>query len=80
MKNSIIFISDLSLTAMMLGSCENIPSSFNPFAPETATTSTSGPPVTSQTNRPTYEMPLGARMIIPLITNGLGRLAVRCYP
>jgi hypothetical protein len=58
-KNSIIFISALSLVAMMLASCENIPSSFNPFAPETAITSTSGPPVTSQTNRPTYEMPLG---------------------
>jgi hypothetical protein len=59
MKNSIIFISALSLVAMMLASCENIPSAYNPFATETTTTSTSGLPVTSQTNRPTYDMPLG---------------------
>jgi hypothetical protein len=60
MKNTIIFISALSLVAMMLASCENIPSAYNPFAPTgTTTTSTSGPPVTSQTNRPTYDMPLG---------------------
>ncbi|HEY7002379.1 MAG TPA: hypothetical protein VH330_11620 [Candidatus Udaeobacter sp.] len=47
MKNSIIFMSALSLLAMMLGSCESIPSAFNPFAPdETATTiEPSGPPV-----------------------------------
>jgi hypothetical protein len=60
MKNSIIFISALSLVAMMLASCENIPSAYNPFArDETTTTSTSDPPVTDQTNRPTYDMPLG---------------------
>ena len=59
MKNSIIFISALSLVAMMLDSCESIPSSFNPFTPETTTTSTSGSPETGQTNRATYEMPLG---------------------
>jgi hypothetical protein len=59
MKNSIIFISALSLVAMMLASCENIPSSFNPFAPETTTTSTSGSPESDQTNRATYQMPLG---------------------
>jgi hypothetical protein len=59
MKNSLIFISAFSLAAMMLASCDSIPSAYNPFAPETTTTSTSGPPVTSQTNRPTYEMPLG---------------------
>ena len=51
-KKSIIFISALSLVAMMLSSCESIPSAFNPFAPdETTTTSTSGSPVTGQTNR-----------------------------
>jgi hypothetical protein len=60
MKNSIIFISTLSLVAMMLASCESIPSSFNPFTPdETTTTSTSGSPETDQTNRATYQMPLG---------------------
>jgi hypothetical protein len=60
MKNSIIFISAFSLVAMMLASCESILNSLNPFAPaETTTTSTSGPPVTDQTNRPTYQMPLG---------------------
>jgi hypothetical protein len=60
MKNPIIFISALSLVAMMLASCENIPSSFNPFTPpETTTTSTSGSPETGQTNRATYEAPLG---------------------
>jgi hypothetical protein len=32
MKNSIIFISALSLAAIMLTSCENIPSAYNPFA------------------------------------------------
>jgi len=38
MKNSIIFISALSLAAMMLASCESIPSAYNPFASdETAT-------------------------------------------
>jgi hypothetical protein len=45
--------------AMMLASCESIPSSFNPFTPETTTTSTSGSPETGQTNRATYEAPLG---------------------
>jgi hypothetical protein len=58
-KESIIFISTLSVVAMMLASCESIPSSFNPFTPETTTTSTSGSPETGQTNRATYEMPLG---------------------
>jgi hypothetical protein len=44
----------------MLASCDSIPSAFNPFAPaETPTTSTSGSPITSQTNRATYQMPLG---------------------
>ena len=43
MKNSIIFISALSLVAMMLASCNSIPSAFAPD--ETATTG-----VTSQTN------------------------------
>ena len=66
MKNSIVFISALSLLAMMLASCENIPSAYNPFAPaETTTTSTSDPPVTGQTNRPTYEMPLGRENSVP---------------
>jgi hypothetical protein len=59
MKNSIIFILPLSLVAMMLASCENIPNSFNPFGPETTTTSTSGSPETGQSNRATYEVPLG---------------------
>jgi hypothetical protein len=60
MKTSIIFISALSLVAMMLPACDSIPSAYNPFAPdESTTTSTSGSPVTSQTNRPTYQMPLG---------------------
>src|SRR6267142_6191924 len=43
MKNSIIFISALSLVAMMLASCNSIPSAFAPD--ETATTG-----VTRQTN------------------------------
>ena len=43
MKNSIIFISALSLVAMMLVSCNSIPSAFSPD--ETATTG-----VTRQTN------------------------------
>jgi len=43
MKNSIIFISALSLVAMMLASCNSIPSAFAPD--ETAKTG-----VTSQTN------------------------------
>ena len=43
MKNSIIFISALSLVAMMLASCDSIPSAFAPD--ETATTG-----VTRQTN------------------------------
>jgi hypothetical protein len=47
------------LASMMLASCGSIPDAFNPFAPATTTTSTSDPPITSQTNRPTYEMPLG---------------------
>lgn len=55
MKKSIIFISALSVVAMMLASCE----SFNPFTPSTTTTSTSDSPETGQTNRATYEMPLG---------------------
>jgi hypothetical protein len=55
MRESIIFVSALSVVAMMLASCE----SFNPFSSETTTTSTSGSPVTSQTNRSTYEAPLG---------------------
>jgi hypothetical protein len=59
MKNSIIFISALSLVAMLLASCESMLSSFNPFTPETTATSTSGSPETGQTNRATYEMPLG---------------------
>jgi hypothetical protein len=54
MKKSIIFLSALSVAAMTLASCE----SFNPFSPST-TTSPSGAPVTGQTNRSTYEMPLG---------------------
>jgi len=66
MKNSIIFISALTLVAMMLASCDSIPSAFNPFAPdETTTTSTSEPPVTGQTNRPTYQMPLGRENSVP---------------
>ena len=44
MKNSIIFISALSLVAMMLASCNSIPSAFEPD--ETATTG-----VTRQTNQ-----------------------------
>jgi hypothetical protein len=44
MKNSIIFISALSLVAMMLASCNSIPSAFAPD--ETATTG-----VTRQTNQ-----------------------------
>jgi hypothetical protein len=54
MKKSIIFFSAFCVAAMALASCE----SFNPFSPSTAT-SPSGPPVTGQTNRATYEMPLG---------------------
>ena len=51
MKNSIIFISALSLVAMMLASCNSIPSAFAPD--ETATTG-----VTSQTNEtPLSEAP-----------------------
>jgi hypothetical protein len=46
MKNSIIFISALSLIAMMLASCSSVPSAFEPD--ETATTG-----ATRQTN----EMP-----------------------
>jgi hypothetical protein len=66
MKNSIIFISALSLVPVMLASCESIPSAFNPFAPdETTTTSTSDSPVTGQTNRATYEMPLGRENSAP---------------
>jgi len=52
MKNSIIFISALSLAAIMLASCESIPSAYNPFASddETATTiKPSGPPVPGET-------------------------------
>ena len=48
MKNSIIFISALSLVAMMLASCNSIPSAFAPD--ETATTG-----VTSQTNETPHE-------------------------
>jgi hypothetical protein len=59
MNKSIIFVSALFVVAMMLASCESMLNSLNPFAPETTTTSTSGPPVTDQTNRATYEMPLG---------------------
>jgi len=48
MKNSIIFISALSLAAMMLPACESIPSAYNPFAsddePATKIEPT-GPPV-----------------------------------
>jgi hypothetical protein len=43
MKNSIIFISTLSLAAMMLTSCKSVPSAFAPD--DTATTH-----VTNQTN------------------------------
>jgi hypothetical protein len=43
MKNSMIFIAALSLTAMMLASCNSVPSAFAPD--ETARTG-----VTSQTN------------------------------
>src|SRR6476620_8047733 len=48
MKNSIIFISALSLVAMMLASCNSIPSAFAPD--ETAKTG-----VTSQTNETPHE-------------------------
>jgi hypothetical protein len=53
MKNSIIFISALSLAAMTLASCESIPSAYNPFASdETATTiEPSGPPVPGETKK-----------------------------
>jgi hypothetical protein len=56
MKNSIIFISALSLVAMVLASCESIPSAYNPFAdadfapPQTATPfDPSGPPIPGET-------------------------------
>jgi hypothetical protein len=32
MKDSVVFISALSLAAIMLASCESIPSAYNPFA------------------------------------------------
>jgi hypothetical protein len=48
MKNSIIFISALSLVAMMLASCNSIPTAFAPD--ETATTG-----VTRQTNETSPE-------------------------
>jgi hypothetical protein len=53
MKRSIVFISVLSLGAMMLASCESIPSAFNPFvSDETATTiEPSGPPVPGETTK-----------------------------
>jgi hypothetical protein len=59
MKKSIILFSALYVVAVMLASCESMLNSFNPFSPETTTTSTSDSPVTSQTNRATYEVPLG---------------------
>jgi hypothetical protein len=54
MKNLIVFISVLSLGAMMLASCESIPSAYNPFpADETATKiEPSGPPVPGEVTRP----------------------------
>jgi hypothetical protein len=54
MKNSIIFISALSLAVMMLASCESIPSAYNPFASgdDTATKiEPSGPPVPGETKK-----------------------------
>src|SRR6185436_6267392 len=48
MKNSIIFISTLSLAAMMLASCNSVPSAFAPD--ETATTG-----VTRQTTETSHE-------------------------
>jgi hypothetical protein len=48
MKNSIIFISALCLAAMMLASCESIPSAYNPFASDDDTATKiepTGPPV-----------------------------------
>jgi starvation-inducible outer membrane lipoprotein len=48
MKNSVIFISVLSLVAMMLASCNTVPNAFAPD--ETATTG-----VTKQTNEPRPE-------------------------
>ena len=61
MKKSIIFISALSVVAMTLASCESMLNSFNPFSSDetTATLTSDDPPVTRQTNRPTYDMPLG---------------------
>jgi hypothetical protein len=49
MKNSIIFISALSLA--VLTSCESIPSAYNPFATEETATKIkpSGPPVPGET-------------------------------
>jgi hypothetical protein len=49
-----VFISALSLAAMMLASCESIPSAYNPFpAAETATKiEPSGPPVPGETTHP----------------------------
>jgi len=47
MKNSIIFISALSLAAIMLA-CESIPSAYNPFASDDDTATKiepTGPPV-----------------------------------
>ena len=56
MRNSIIFIFALSVVAMMLASCE----SFNPFTPPNDDNiGASGWPVTDQTNRTPYEVPLG---------------------
>jgi hypothetical protein len=57
MKNSIIFISALSLVTMMLASCESIPSAYNPFAPDDTATgfqkitpdSSEGAPVPGET-------------------------------
>src|SRR5215469_5340670 len=52
MKRTLLAVGIAVLALMMLASCESIPSAFNPFAPdETATTSTSDPPVTGQTER-----------------------------
>jgi starvation-inducible outer membrane lipoprotein len=63
MKNSIIFISALSLVAMMLASCNSIPSAFAPD--ETATTG-----ATSQTNEtPLSEAPKIAIQSVVDITN-----------
>jgi len=53
MKNSIVFISVLSFAAMMLASCESIPSAYNPFASDDtgATIEPSGPPVPGETTQ-----------------------------